>query len=82
MASLLDTIPYRPVQTNIVQKPIENEHLQSNVSFKNRPTRAVKTAALTGSVVTTLAYLFLLAKHLKKGNFKTLRMLDTIFDFS
>lgn len=80
MASLLDTIPYRPVQTNITQTTVGNNQQQRNVSFKNKPTKTVKTAAITGSIATTLAYLFLLAKHLKKGNFKALDMFKLPFD--
>jgi len=80
MTSLLDTIPYRPVNTNlqVASKPTTTSN--SSVSFKNKPSNTVKIAALSGSVLTTLAYLLALAKFTKKGAFKIGDMFKLPFD--
>ena len=64
MASLLTAIQYRPVQNQSQNTQTATVVQTTSVKTEN-PTndKKVKVAALTGSIVTTLLYLFALAKQ-------------------
>ncbi len=65
MASLLDTIPYRPMPA--LQQPA----VVNTVALKKaKATNNVKAAAITGSVATTMLYLVAMAKLAKNGQIK------------
>lgn len=68
MTSLLETIPVRHPQYPVAQKPV-NSTQAFKAQDKKHETK-VKVASLTGSILTTVAYVFALAKRTQKGNFK------------
>lgn len=68
MTSLLETIPVRQPQYPVAQKPANNTQA-FKAQDKTHETK-VKVATLTGSILTTAAYVFALAKNAQKGNFK------------
>ena len=68
MTSLLETIPIRQPEYPISPKPVNNTQA-FKAQDKNHEIK-VKAATITGSALTTLAYMFILAKTAQKGNFK------------
>lgn len=68
MTSLLETIPVRQPQYPVAQRAVNNT--QAFKAQDKKHETKVKVATLTGSILTTAAYVFALAKSAQKGNFK------------
>lgn len=77
MTSLLETIPVRQPQYPVAQKPANNT--QAFKAQDKKHETKVKVATLTGSILTTAAYIFALAKSAQKGNFKAKDLLNVDF---
>ena len=78
MTSLLDTIPIKQPEYPISSKPVNNTQAFKSQD-KNHEIK-VKVASITGSALTTLAYMFLVAKSAKKADFKILDILKNDYD--
>ncbi len=82
MTSLLTTIPYRPTQAQSIPQNSaikENTNNTTPIQTTSTTSKKVKVAAIAGSVISTAIYLFALAKHANKSNFKLRDMLNVDF---
>lgn len=78
MTSLISTIP--PTSSYLTTKSLtlpQNQRVNDDAETKildKKTENKVKAASIAGSVITTLAFLFALAKNAQKGNFKATDM--------